>query len=170
MALSSAEQVRLAVADHLRYADYSFTANGASYRYPLQHGNDYYVSGGEAYITGALTNFAAATFQSGHVTFPNTNVSAGSAVRLSYYYAVFSPDDIEYFLGNAGTITDAAVSAAQVLMFDSLKLAAWGAADGMRYDQTKAQDQIRAIYDRLRQRQVEEAHSVAGSNIFNWTV
>src|SRR5690348_9304896 len=109
MTLTTAQQVRLKIADIPRLADLTFYGDGLASAFLLPHSN---LSSGSAFISGAGTWVTTgATFnESGMVSFANVH-SANSAFRTTYVYSVFSDTEISAFIEAGGNVNGAALEA-----------------------------------------------------------
>ncbi len=140
MSLTTAQQIRLKIADIPRLSDLTFYGDGLASSFVLPHNN---LVSGTAYVpNGAAWASTGATFNtSGMVSFANT-ISANSAFRTTYVYSVFSDDEIDHFLTAGGNVNGAAIEALHTLMFDAAKRARWMGSDGSQYDDTLAADNL----------------------------
>jgi len=172
MPLDTAQQVRLRIQDQPLRADETFFADGSASAFQLPHRNVQsgtgfvFVSAGGVPVTGwsaTGVDFDA----SGLVTF-SAVPSAESALRAVYVHSTFSDDEIGHFTAVGGSVVGASLEAVQALMFDSLKRARWGAADGSQYDDTKAMDQLRYMHSALKE-EVNEGEVAAGG-FQNWSL
>lgn len=167
MTLTTAQQVRLKVQDPPTLADDAYYGDGMASSFALPHRN---VTSGSAFVlgTGGQWSGTGATFNpSGVVVFSGV-ISASSGFRLNYTHTVFSDDEIGHFTAVGGTVNGAAVEAIEALMFDSLKRARWIAPDGSQYDDTAAQRQLQAMWDRLHAQAADEA--ISGGGITSWAL
>jgi len=148
MTLTTAQQVRLRIQDQPVVADNQYTFDGKTSAFNLPHRN---LTSASAFVYDGNEQWSATgvTFNaSGYVTFSAVG-SANSGYRTRYVYSVFSDDEIGHFTAVGGSINGASLEAVQTLMFDSLKRANWAAPDGTKYDDTKAMEQLRAMYGQL---------------------
>jgi len=163
MVLTTAQQVRLKIQDQARIERKTYTADGITTGYGLQHVNTTTASA-FVNLTGTWSA-TGATFQSGQVVFA-TPISANSAFLVSYTYSVFSDDEIDHLITAGGSVNGAALEAVTTLMFDSLKRAKWVAPDGTQFDDTMAMNQLNAMYDRLSNEGAQAA--IQGGQITSW--
>lgn len=148
MTLSTAQQIRLRIQDQPRLFDEVRAFDGTATVFALPWLN---ITTASAYVTasgGAAWTATGATFASGMVEFSAVG-SAAAPFRVHGTYSVFSEDEIGHFTAVGGSVAGAALEACKTLMFDSLKRAAWAAPDGSTWDDTKAMDQLNAIYAKL---------------------
>ena len=147
MPLTTAQRIRLKIADAPRIADLTRYGDGTAVTFTTEQTN---LTSGSAFVpNGAAWATTGATFNaSGFYTFANV-ISANSAYRVSYVYSVFSDAEIDDFLAVGGTVIGAAVEAVGTLMFDSMRCARWMASDGASYDNTSSQSHARMLYDKL---------------------
>ena len=95
-------------------------------------------------------------------------ISANSGFRVTYTHSVFSDDEIGHFTAVGGDVNGAALEAIEALMFDSLKRARWMAPDLSQYDDTAAQGQLRAMWDRLHELSKEDA--IVQGGFQSWSI
>lgn len=170
-ALDITAQVRLRVSDRWRYAEEVRDGNGTAVAFKLAQGAPFAsVQSASAYVSVAAGwSATGATFDTGLglVTFTNV-ISAQSAWRASYVWALFSDDEITNFITNNpwGGVAGAALEACRALMFDSLRRAKWAAPGGTQYDDTQAMVQLKALYDQL---EAEAQASVNTNGIESWS-
>ncbi len=166
MSLTSAQQLRLKIADTPRLADLTFYGDGMATAFLLPHGN---ISSGSAFVPG--TNIWAATGatfnESGMVSFTGV-ISANSAFRTTYVYSVFSETEVSAFIEEGGNIVGAGLAALQTLFFDAAKRARWMAADGSQFDDTISIAALRDAYSALQDQQMTDAAAVIGMQ--SWTL
>lgn len=166
MPLTSAERVRLKIADPPTLGAGAGVGDGTAVTFALPHRN---LTSGTAYL--ATTNgwsATGATFDpTGAVTFA-ARISAGSAFRVTYVYSVFSDAEVDEFLTTGGSIIGASIEAAQSLAFDGVKRASWSAPDGSSYNDTAAQQHIMALLRELHDEQADEA--IAGGSSASWSL
>lgn len=168
MTLTSAQKVRLKIADAprwidvTRYGDGTAVTHGLSPHYNIANGTAYVPLGGTAWsATGATFN------ASGYIAFSGV-ISANSAFRLTYDYATFSDSEIDQFLSDGGSVVGAAIQALDSLMFDATRAARWMAADGTSYDNTSTQSHLRQMRALLIE-QLQMETTVDGS-MTSWSV
>lgn len=145
--LTSAEAVRLRIQDRATMIDRTLQGDGTAATFAIPFINQ---TSGQAYVPAAGGwSATGATFNpSGYVTFSGV-ISALSAFRVAYVCSVFSDDEIDHFLSVGGNVDGAALEAIETLMFDSLKRLQWSSPDGTSVNDTAAQSQLQAMYDRL---------------------
>jgi hypothetical protein len=170
MALSLADQVRLRISDRWRWAEETRIGDGLASGFKLGQGAPFSnLSAASAHVLAAgVWSATAASVDTGLglVTF-SAVISAGTAWRASYQWAVFSEEEIGTFTAAGGTVPGAALEAVRTLMFDSLRRAKWAAPDGTEYDDTAAQRQLVEMEKRL-VAEVEKAAGAAGG-IESWS-
>lgn len=167
MALTTAQQVRLKIQDAPTLADDTYYGDGMASSFQLPHRN---ITSASALVLDAQGQWSAtgSTFSvSGVVTFADV-ISANTGFRTIYTHTVFSDDEIGYFTAVGGNVNGAAVEAIEALMFDSLKRARWIAPDGSQYDDTAAQRQLQAMWDRLHANAEDEA--LTGGSVTSWAM
>ena len=97
-----------------------------------------------AFVAGAgQWTSTGATFDAalGTVSFSGT-ISANSAFQVTYTYATFSDDEINFITGAYGDMYGMRLALVDALMADAYKRAKWGAARGVYYDDTKTMDNL----------------------------
>jgi hypothetical protein len=166
MSLTTAQQIRLKIADIPRLADATWYGDGLASSFLLPH---YNIISGSAFVpNGAAWATTAATFNaSGMVSFANT-VSASSAFRTTYVHSVFSEDEITNFVEIGGNVNGAAIEALHTLMFDAAKRARWMGSDGSQYDDTLAADNLWKAYSAIKEEQIEAGAAVVSMQ--SWTL
>lgn len=155
MPLTLAQQVRLVVNDRWRLGEEILNGDGSASGFKLRQGAPFStLMSASAYLgTGAggwSGTGATIDLDLGRVTFAGI-ISALTAIRVDYQWAVFSDDEIGYFTAAGGTVNGAAKEAVKVLMFDNAKRARWSAPDGSSYDDTKSQADLKGMYDLLKE-------------------
>ena len=166
MPLDTAQQVRLRIQDQPTVFDASRLFDGSANIFNLPWRN---ITSATAYIAttaGAWTATAAQFDATGWVAFSATG-SANSAYRVRGVYSTFSDDEISHFTAVGGDVAGAALEAVKALMFDSLKRASWAAPDGSTYDDTRAMDQLRAMYGQITAEQ--QQGEAAGGGFVSWS-
>lgn len=145
MALTTAQQVRRTISDPWRRKSEVQYGDGTASGFQLSEGAPYsMISAATASvpITGWSATGATIDTALGYAEFSGV-ISASSAVRFDYQWAVFSDDEVSYFTAaGGGTVNGAALKAIDALMFDSYKRARWAAPDGSMYDDSKAVDNL----------------------------
>jgi hypothetical protein len=170
MALATAEIIRGRLNDRWRVDSEVQYGDGTASSWKLRQGAPYsnVISATASIIVAAGWSATGATVDTalGLVTV-GTAVSANSAVRFDYQWAVFSEDDVAYFTAQ-GSIPKATREGIRWLMGDAWKRARWAAPDGSTYDDTKALDNLRRLYDTL----VEEEFDQQGPDggLESWSV
>ena len=168
MALTTAQQVRLKIADAPLLADATYHGDGTADSFVLPHSN---ITSATAYVPLGATAWTATgcTFNaSGAVAFSGV-ISANSAYRVTYTHSTFSDEEIGNFLTAGGaSVNGAALEACEALMFDATKRSRWMAPDGSQFDDTKAQDHLRGMWSALRQGAADEA--IAGGSIASYSL
>ena len=166
MTLTSAERVRLKIADPPTLGAGAGVGDGTAVTFALPHRN---LTSATAYLS--TTNgwsATGATFDpTGAVTFA-ARISANSAFRVTYVYSVFSDAEVDEFLTTGGSVIGAAVEACEALMFDGVKRASWSAPDGSSYNDTGAQAHLRELHAILTAQQGDEA--IAGGSTASWSL
>lgn len=171
MPLTTAQMVRGRLNDPWRRGSEVVYGDGTGSAFQLRegsHAGTTLISGTASIIGMAGWSATGCTFDTvlGYVTFSG-RISAGSAVRFDYQYAVFSEDDIGYFTG-LGSVAAAAKEGVMWLMGDAWKRARWAAPDGTTYDDSRAQDNLTKLYDRLLSETQEEGGPAGG--LESWSV
>lgn len=166
MALTSAQSVRLKIADAPALGAVTGVGDGSATTFALAHRN---LTSGSAYVIAAgAWSATGATFDpTGAVTFANV-ISANSAFRVSYVYSTFSDAEIDHFLTAGGSVIGAALEAAHALAFDGLKRSSWSAPDSSSYDDTAAQRHVIELIGVLEREQGDEA--IAGGSTASWSL
>ena len=168
MPLTPAQQVRLRIQDPWRWDEESRVGDGLTSAFKLKQGSPYsnvsavsrsIVSGAALTATGGAIDTGL-----GLVTF-SVAISAQSAWRASYQWAVFSDEEIGHFTAVGGSVLGAALEAVKALMFDSLRRARWAAPDGTSYDDTAAQKQLTEMYRLMK----DEERETPEGGIESWS-
>lgn len=159
--LTTAQQVRLAINDRLRYQEEVRAGDGQSISFKLAQGAPFAsLTGASAYVPTGAGGWSAtgATFDLdlGTVAFAGI-ISAQSAWRATYQWAVFSENEIGHFTAAGGDINGACIEAVRTLMFDGLRRAKWAAPDGSQHDDTKAQDTLLKMWSAFKAEQYDGA-------------
>lgn len=171
MALATADQVRLRIADAWRYAQEVRAGDGTASAFKLAQGAPHSnISAASALVaTTAGWSASGATFNTafGLVTFSGV-ISANSAWLAEYRWAVFSDEEVGNFITAGGsTVLGASLEACLALMFDGLKRARWSSPDGASYDDTAALKHLNDLYDRLKAESDIDEFSASGG-IESW--
>lgn len=166
MALTTAQQVRLRIADNWRYAQEVRAGDGSASAFKLAQGSPHSTVGVPSAHVATTAGWSAtgASFVTalGTVTFSGV-ISANSAWMAEYQWAVFSDEEVGNFLTAGGsTVLGASLEAVRSLMFDGLKRARWMAPDGTQYDDTAALKHLNDMYDRLKEEQDDSDYAPAG--------
>lgn len=167
MALTTAQRLRLKIADAPRYVDETRYGDGTAQVFSLPYTN---ITAASAYVPlgGTAWSATGCTFNaSGTLAFSGV-ISAQSAFRYTLQYSVFSEDEITDFLEIGGSINGAAIEAVGSMLFDATRAAAWAASDGSTYDNRSAQAHLRELYAILQQEQQQEATTAGGQS--SWSV
>ena len=168
MALTTAQQVRLRIQDAWRWDEESRVGDGTGSAYKLRQGAPHSNLSAVALsiVSGATLTATGGTVDTGLglVTFSSV-ISAQSAWRANYQWAVFSDEEIGFFTAQGGGVLGAAVEAVKVLMFDSLKRASWSSPDGTSYDDTAAMKQLQDLYKML----LDEQRQDPAGGIESWS-
>ena len=171
MPLATADQVRLRISDRWRWAEEVRMGDGSASGFKLAQGAPFshlITASAHVITAGGTWSATGATIDPslGLVTFSGV-ISAQSAWRASYHWAVFSDDEIGQFTAVGGNVAGAALEAVRTLMFDSLRRSKWAAPDGTEYDDTAAQRQLLEMEKRL----VEEVTRADGAvgGIESWS-
>lgn len=148
MTLTSAQSLRLRIQDQPALAVQTFESDGSGTLFTLQHRN---VMSGSAYIAAASgwSGTAAAFNISGYVELSGV-IPVYSGLLVRYTHSVFSDDEIDHLIVDTGSIAGAALEAVKILMFDGLRRAKWKSSDGSEYDDTKAIDLLKDMYETFR--------------------
>lgn len=167
MSLTTAQQIRLRIQDQPTvFDDAARFFDGSANIFNLPWRN---ITSATAFVTTTAGGWTATgcTFDaSGFVAFSGVG-SANSAYRVRGVYSVFSDEEIGHFTAVGGNVAGAALEAVKTLMFDSLKRANWAAPDGSTYDDTRAQDQLRALYGQITAEQQQS--EAAGGGFASWS-
>ena len=168
MALNTAEILRFRMADRprqlmeTRYGDGTATAFPIS-GYPLVSGStalggftpSAFVpigAGGTAWsATGATWNYPLGTISFSSI------LSAQSAFMLSYTYAVFSDQEIDYVTANFAGIGAMQLTLIDNLMGDAYKRERWGSQAGSFYDSTETMKNLMLMRSAIRTEMTVEA-------------
>lgn len=166
MTLTTAQSVRLKIADLPKLADNTYYGDGLASAFLLPHPN---ISSGSAFVPGTNTWTATgATFnESGMVSFSSV-ISANSAFRITYVHSVFSETEISAFIEVGGSVRGASIEALHTLMFDAAKRARWMASDGSQYDDTLAADNLWKAYSAIKEEEYQDG--VAAISLQSWTL
>lgn len=169
MTLDITAQVRLRIQDHWRYAAEDMYGNGFDATFKLAQGAPYStITAGSATLRGTASYTATgASFDAtlGLVSFSGV-ISANSAFRAAYQWAVFSDDEVTNFIQQGGgTVAGASLEAVRALMFDGLRRSRWAAPDGSQYDDTRAIDHLKTLYSAFWHEQREAPEG----GIASWT-
>lgn len=153
MPLTTAQIVRNRLADMPRFGDEVVIGDGTASAFQLRQGAPHstLLSGTpSAFVqtTGVWGN-TAATFDNdlGLVTFSGV-ISAQSAVKVTYQWAVFSNDMLDYFTGFGG-IAEATLAGVNHLLVDYAKRASWGSPDGTTHNDTQALNSLMSMRSAL---------------------
>ena len=152
--LTTAQQVRLRISDRWRYAEETHYGNGSGSGFKVSQGAPFStLSAFSGYILlPSPTGWSATggTFDTGlGLAKFSSVVTALTAVRFDYQWALFSDDEIGHFTALGSGVAGAALEAVRVLMFDSLRRSKWAAPDGTEYDDTAAMKQLLEMEKRL---------------------
>lgn len=159
MALTTAQQVRLRIQDpwrlshEVRYGD--STASG----FQLQQGEPYStIISATASVVNAGWSATGCTFNNalGYGVFP-APISANTAVRFDYLWAVFDDDEIGHFTAVGGGVNGAALEAVDTLMFNAYKRARWAAPDGSEVDESRVFDNLFKLRSAIREKMTNES-------------
>lgn len=167
--LTLAQQVRLRISDRWRFAEEMRYGDGLASGFKLAQGAPFStISAASAYVVNAGWSATGATIDTdlGLVTFSGV-ISANSAWRAAYQWAVFSDAEIGHFTAIGGTLAGAALEAVRSLLFDSLRRAKWAAPDGTEYDDTAAMAHLLKMEQRL-QDEIDRDDGAAGG-IESWS-
>jgi hypothetical protein len=165
--LTTAQQIRLKIADLPRLADQTFYGDGLASSFVLPH---YNIISGSAFVplAGASWSATGATFNaSGMVSFAST-IADTSAFRTTYVHSVFSDTEIDSFAEIGGDVNGAAIQALHTLMFDAAKRARWMGSDGSQFDDTLAADNLWKAYSAIREEQFQAGAAVVSMQ--SWTI
>ena len=163
------DQVRLRISDRWRFGEEVRYGDGLAAQFKLAQGAPFSnLSALSAYVpVAAGWSATGSTVDTGLglVTLA-APVTANSAVRFGYQWAVFSDADLGEFTAAGGaTVAGAALEAVKTLMFDSLRRAKWAAPDGTEYDDTAAMKQLREMYALMK----DEAREAPEGGIESWS-
>lgn len=151
MPLTTAQQVRLKIRDTWRRKSEEKYGDGTASSFQLSEGAPYstIISATASVVnTGWSATGCTVDNSLGYVTFSGI-VSANSAVRFDYLWAVFSDDEVSNFTAVRGTVNGAAVEAIDSLLFDASRRAKWAAPDGSQYDDTTTAALLLNMRDKL---------------------
>ena len=160
MALTTAQQVRLKIADTPKRVIVTRYGDGTATTFQVEHENLVTAS---AYVPVAAGWSATGCTMdaSGLFTFSG-RISANSAIQFDYVHTIFSDDEIDNFIAVGGTVIGASVEALGTLLFDAMRCSRWMASDGSSNDNTSAQSHARSMYDILVQEMSNEGISAGG--------
>lgn len=171
MPLTTAQMVRGRLNDpYRRFSEVQY-GDGTASGYKLQQGQPYscLISATASVVTTrgwSATGCSIDTAQ-GFVTF-SAVLPAGREFRVDGLWAVFGEDELAYFTAQGG-IAAATLEGIRWLMGDAWKRAKWAAPDGTQYDDTKALDNLRRLYDTLQEELTGDISGPAGG-IESWSV
>jgi len=174
MALTTAQMVRGRLNDPYRYSGEILHGDGSASAFKLFQGAPYSVLSGSAtasvYVTATGWSATGCTVDHtlGRVTFSGT-VSANSAFMVDYAWAVFGEDELAYFTAVGGGVVGAAMEGVKWLMGDAWKRARWAAPDGSQYDDSKALDNLKKLYDTLKDEK-QGGESGPEGGVESWTI
>jgi len=158
MTLTTAQQVRLKIQDRWRRKNEMQYGDGTASSFQLTEGAPYStLISATASVPNTGWSATGCTFDNdaGYVAFSGI-ISANSAVRFDYLWAVFSDDEIGNFTAIGGTVNGAALQAVDSLLFDASRRARWAAPDGSQYDDTQAARLLLDLRDRISAQVVED--------------
>ena len=166
MTLTTAQTVRLKIADLPRLADTTYYGDGFASAFLLPHTN---LSSGSAFVPGSNTwTSTGSTFnESGMVSFSSV-ISANSAFRVTYVHSVFSETEVSAFIEVGGNVNGAAIQALHTLMFDAAKRARWMGSDGSQFDDVAAADNLWKAYSAIKEEQLDAGAATILLN--SWTI
>lgn len=165
MALTTAQQVRLKIQDQPTIFDDVYYSDGSGSAFNLPYLN---ITSASAFVTDDNAQWSATGCNfnaSGYVTFSGI-ITASSAWRARGVQSVFSDAEIGHFTAVGGSVDGAAIEAIEALMFDGVKRAVWRAPDGSMYDDTRAMEHLRKMYDQLTSALADDA--IAGGGMQSW--
>lgn len=149
MTLTTAQQVRLKIRDPWRRKSEVQYGDGTASSFQLSEGAPYSVlCSATASVVNNGWSATGGTIDTalGYATFGGV-ISANTALRFDYQWAVFSDEEIGNFTAVGGSVNGAAIQAIDSLLFDASRRAKWAAPDGSQYDDTmtwKALENMRA--------------------------
>jgi hypothetical protein len=147
MTLTSAQRVRLKIADTPKRVIVQRYGDGTASTFQVEHTN---LVSESAYVPAANGwSATGCTVDTTGLFLFSGRISAASAVQFDYVHTVFSDTEIDQFLTDGGTIIGASVEALGTLMFDAMRCSRWFASDGSSNDNTSSQSHARAMYDIL---------------------
>lgn len=158
MPLTTAQQVRLKIRDAWRRKQEIQYGDGLVSSFQLTEGAPYSnIISATASIASLGWSATGCAFDNalGYVTFSGL-VSANSAVRFDYLWAVFSDDEIGTFTAVRGTVNGAAIEAIDSLLFDASRRARWAAPDGTQYDDTSTSRLLIEMRDKLDEQEKQD--------------
>jgi hypothetical protein len=164
--LTTAQQIRLKIADLPRLADATWYGDGLASSFLLPH---YNIVSGSAFvpITNSWSATGATFNASGMVSFA-TAISANSAFRTTYVHSVFSDTEIDNFVEIGGNVNGAAVQALHTLMFDAAKRASWSSPDGTQYSDVGSMEALWHAYSAIKEEDLQAG--VAVISFQSWTM
>ncbi len=168
--LATADQVRTRISDRWRWAEEVRLSDGTASAHKLAQGAPFSnLSAVSAYLAtnnGWSATAAVVDTGLGLVTLAGV-VSAQTALRFDYRWAVFSDEEVGTFTAIGGSVAGAALQAVRALLFDAARRSKWAAPDGTEYDDTAAQKHLLTLEERL----VDEVDREQGSQggIESWS-
>lgn len=158
MTLTTGQQVRLKIRDTWRRGDEMHYGDGTASSFQLKQGSPYStIISATASIAGTGWTATGCTIDNtlGYVVFSGI-ISANSAVRFDYLWAVFSDDEVGNFTAVRGTVIGAAIEAIDSLLFDASRRARWAAPDGSQYDDTSTSRLLLDMRDKLQEQEQQD--------------
>ncbi len=148
MSYTQDQELRLGVddlpkpAEEVLYGDGTGTAFQLAH-YPLVSATPASAPSAYFYVTSAWSATGASfSYPFGRVSFPGI-VSANSAVRIVYHWAIFSDEEICYFTGkHAGDLVSQKLLVVETLLMNAWKRHNWSAAGGQSVSEANVFDQL----------------------------
>lgn len=141
MGLTTAQIVRSRINDMPRWENEFQVGDGSASVFKLKQGSPHSTISAStftAWVPGAGWTATGGTLEptAGLFSFSGV-ISANSAVQFSYYWTVFSEDEMAYFTGLGG-VPEACLGAVNHLLVNYAKRASWAAPDGSTHNDTQA--------------------------------
>jgi hypothetical protein len=170
MSLTTAEQVRLKIRDPWRRKNETQYGDSTASSFQLTEGSPYStIISATASIVNNGWSATGCTFHTaaGYVEFSGI-ISANTAIRFDYLWAIFSDDEVENFTAVGGSVNGAAIEAIDSLLFDASKRARWAAPDGSTYDDTQTAKLLLDLREKISAQIVEDIGPQGGFE--SWVV
>lgn len=164
MTLTTAQQVRLKIRDQWRRKYEEKFGDSTASSFQLSEGAPYStIISATASILRTGWSATGCTIDNtlGYVAFSGI-ISANSAVRFDYLWAVFSDDEVGIFTAVRGSVNGAAIEAIDSLLFDASRRARWAAPDGSQYDDTSTSTLLLSMRDKLSEQEQDDIGAQGG--------